>query len=76
MAASTDDVMVQSDVRMLFDAVRKQYPDILNVYAASNTGLVIMEPMTSLPLSMIPPARLVSKSHGKPHRFCCGGAVQ
>jgi len=49
MAASTDDVMVQSDVRMLFDAIRKQYPDILNVYAASNTGLVIMEPMTSLP---------------------------
>jgi len=44
MAASTDDVMVQSDVRMLFDAIRKQYPDILNVYAASNTGLVIMEP--------------------------------
>jgi len=49
MAASTDDVMVQSDVRMLFDAIRKQYPAILNVYAASNTGLVIMEPMTSLP---------------------------
>jgi len=49
MAASTDDVMVQSDVRMLFDAIRKQYPDILNVYAAADNGLVIMEPMTSLP---------------------------
>jgi methyl-accepting chemotaxis protein len=48
-AVSTNDVLIQSDVRQLFDAVMKQYPDIISVYVASASNMLITQPIESVP---------------------------
>lgn len=57
LASTSTDVLAQSEVRQVFQAILMQYPDIMNVYVGTKGGLMLLEPMQTLPDGYDPTTR-------------------